>query len=96
MMTSTHPWIRTAPLLLLSLLATADPNDQSGDLSAAPMPGASTPESWDRLAQQEVAAQSQRAIYAPARDLDMELALMRKLDPAAVTKVEGTSSAAAK
>ncbi len=47
---------------------------------------------WDRLAQNELAWQSQRAIYAPARDLDMELALMRKLDPAAVSRLEKPAS----
>jgi hypothetical protein len=37
---------------------------------------------------------SQRAIYAPARDLDMEVALMRKLDPAAAAKLEKPASTA--
>jgi hypothetical protein len=38
--------------------------------------------------------QSQRAIYAATRDLDMELALLRKLDPAAAARLEQPSAAA--
>ncbi|WP_224245138.1 hypothetical protein [Hyalangium gracile] len=73
----------------------ADPNDQALDTSNPPIPGAnSTMATWDRLAQNETALQSQRAIYAPARDVDMELALMRALDPAAVTKLEGKDASA--
>jgi hypothetical protein len=73
----------------------AAPNDQSGDLSAMPIPGVSSSgESRDRLSQSEMAMQSQRAIYAPARDLDMELALMRKLDPAAAARLEKPASTA--
>jgi hypothetical protein len=73
----------------------AAPNDQSGDLSAMHVPGVSSPgEARDRLAQNEVAMTSQRAIYAPARDLDMELALMRKLEPAASARLEKPASTA--
>jgi uncharacterized lipoprotein len=71
----------------------AAPNNQSGTLSANTGSGAnSTLENWDRMAQDEVAWQSQRAIYAPTRDLDMELALMRKLDPAAASRLEKPDS----
>jgi hypothetical protein len=73
----------------------ASPNDQSGDLSAMHVPGVSSPgEARDRLSQNEVAMTSQRAIYAPARDLDMELALMRKMAPAAAARLEKPASTA--
>jgi len=73
----------------------AAPNDQSGDASAMHVPGVSSPGAVrDRLSQDEVAMTSQRAIYAPARDLDMEVALMRKLDPAAAAKLEKPASTA--
>ncbi|MFL5347323.1 MAG: hypothetical protein ACJ8AT_21270 [Hyalangium sp.] len=75
----------------------ADPNDQAGDLSAMPTTGTqSAQDNRGLLAQQELSMQSQRAIYAPSRDLDMELALMRKLDPAAVQKLEAPGAAAAR
>ncbi len=68
-------------------------DNPSGDLSATTLSGSNaTQANWDRLAQNELAWQSQRAIYAPARDLDMELALMRKLDPAAVSRLEKPAS----
>ena len=72
----------------------ADPNDKTGDLSAMPAMGTGTAaENRNMLAQQELSMQSQRAIYAPSRDLDMELALMRKLDPTAVQKLEAHDAA---
>lgn len=71
------------------------PNDQSGDPSAMHVPGVSSPGAVrDRLSQDEVAMTSQRAIYAPTRDLDMELALMRKLDPAAAARLGKSASTA--
>ena len=67
----------------------SDPNDKKENLSAMPAMGTgAASEVRGLLAEQELSMQSQRAIYAPARDLDMELALMRKLDPAAVQKHE--------
>jgi hypothetical protein len=72
----------------------ADPNDKRGDLSAMPAMGTgAAAENRGLLAEQELSMQSQRAIYAPARDLDMELALMRKLDPTAVQKLEAHDAA---
>jgi hypothetical protein len=50
----------------------------------------------DRMSQNELGMQPQRGIYAPMRDIDMELALMRKLDPAAVSKLEAKDPAAAR
>jgi hypothetical protein len=69
--------------------------EQSGDPSALYVPGSNNSGAVrERLSNDEVAMTSQRAIYAPARDLDMELALMRKLDPAAVSKLEKHGSTA--
>jgi hypothetical protein len=67
----------------------AEPNNQAGDLSAMTMTGTGTSrEVQGLLSEQELSRQSQRAIYAPTRDLDMELELMRKLDPAGIAKVD--------
>jgi hypothetical protein len=77
----------------------AEPNDANSKFNPnqmAPSGAFNTHEVRSRLADDEVAWQSQRAMYAPSRDLDMELLLMRKLDPAAVTKLEGQATAAAK
>ena len=76
----------------------AAPNDQrGGDSSQMYVPGsAASMAAWDQLAQDEVSMQSQRAMYAPTRDLDMELVLLRKLEPAAAASLEHPSSTVAK
>ena len=60
------------------------------------VPSGSTMDARNRMAENELTNQAQRPLYAPARDLDMELALMRRLDPAAVTKIEGQSASASR
>lgn len=68
-----------------------------GDPSRLYVPGTnSSGNVRGQLAQEELSMQSQRALYAPARDLDMELALLRKLDPDAAAKLEQPPSTAAR
>ncbi len=71
----------------------ADPNNEHVDPSRMAVAGTVTVDNRERLAESEMAMVPQRAIYAPARDLDMELALLRKLDPGAVTRLEQQSAA---
>jgi len=86
----THP--SGGCILRVSRGMKADPNNQVGDLSAMPTTGmGNAVENRGLLADQELSMQSQRAIYAPSRDLDMELELMRKLDPAALAKADAKS-----
>ena len=75
----------------------AAPNDQRGDPSQFYVPSTGTNLSTrDQAAQDELSMQSQRAIYAPMRDLDMELALLRKLEPAAAARLEQPPSTSAR
>jgi hypothetical protein len=76
----------------------ADSNALSqGDPSQLYVPGTNASgNARDQLAQEELSMQSQRAIYAPSRDLDMELALLRKLDPSAAASLEQPPSTAAR
>jgi hypothetical protein len=73
-----------------------DPNNVQGNPQAMYVPGSSPGDTRAILAENEMTKQVQRPLYAPARDVDMELALMRRLDPAAVTKLEGKEASASR
>lgn len=68
-----------------------------GDPSQLYVPGTNAVgNTREQLAHEELSMQSKRAIYAPSRDLDMELALLRKLDPAAAASLEQPPSTEAR